>query len=192
MRGKHATLDVALKARDTTLQKNVIKDLYQGGGWQCRRFLEGLTTAGDLYCTPIDQIRLPQGSWSQGRVALLGDAAYGHTAGGYGCAWSLVGAYILAGEITKLYKNSASSPTAAVVQGAKKYEEIFRPIATAPHRENLWLDRMLFPESDFGIRFLHKFAKVAAYLQLDRTTGPDKKIARWQLPHYCELEDGQS
>lgn len=191
MRGKHEALAAALKVRDITLQKSVIKTLYQGGGWQCHRFLEALTAANDLYCTPIEQIQLPRGSWSRGRVALLGDAAYGHTASGYGCAWSLAGAYILAGEITTRYKNNRLSSTAAVVQGAKKYEEIFRPIATAPHGGNWWLDRMRIPKSSFGIGWLHRFAKAAAYLELDRAAGPDKETAKWQLPYYPELEDGQ-
>lgn len=191
LRGEHSTLDAALKSGDQTRLKSAITELYQSGGWQCDRFLKGLPESDDVYCTRIEQIRLPKGQWSSGRVALLGDAAYGHTAGGYGCAWSLIGSYMLAGEIAKLYNKNESSPTAAVIQGARNYETKFRPIISASQQGNLWLDNMFFPKSDMGIWFLHRFARVASYLQLDQTAGPDKETARWQLPYYAELEKKQ-
>ncbi|RFU72318.1 hypothetical protein TARUN_9942 [Trichoderma arundinaceum] len=188
LRGEHPTLNAALNSGDQVQLKSAIADLYQSGGWQCSRFLEALPGADDLYFTRIEQVRLPKGLWSKGRVALLGDAAYGHTAGGYGCAWSLVGAYVLAGEVATLFQKNKSSPTAAVVQGARNYEEKFRPIATASQSGNPWLDSMLFPKWKMGIWFLHRYAKMASYLQLDQRAGPDKKTAKWQLPYYAELK----
>ena len=40
--------------------------------------------------------------WSEGRVALVGDAASGATIGGQGCGTALVEAYVLAGEVDDL------------------------------------------------------------------------------------------
>lgn len=192
LRGDIASLDAALESGDQARLKGAIADLYQSNAWQCNRFLEALPTADDLYCTRIEQVQLPEGQWSKGRVALLGDAACGHTASGYGCASSLLGAYFLAGELATSQKKNKSSPTAAVMQGVRNYEKNFRPIATALQKGNPWLDKMLFPRKKMGIWFLHQCANVASRLQLDQATGRDKETADWQLPCYPELQKRKS
>jgi 2-polyprenyl-6-methoxyphenol hydroxylase-like FAD-dependent oxidoreductase len=201
LRGKDAALDAALKSGNLAELKKALGDLYQGGGWECDRFMEGLRTApeaDDLYCTPFEEVRLPKGSWSKGRVVLIGDAAHSQTAEGFGTTWGLIGAYILAGEIAALYEKDRSSPTAAVVRGAKNYEEKFRPIATAKHGGDEWIDfqpvveAVSFPKSRFGISLLHTFARIAAYFRLDQGIGLDGKTSKWQLPDYPELEREQS
>jgi 2-polyprenyl-6-methoxyphenol hydroxylase-like FAD-dependent oxidoreductase len=144
--------------------------------------------ADDLYCTPFEEVNLPVGSWSKGRIVLLGDSAHGQTAGGFGCAWGLVGAYILAGEIATLYNKDSSLAAAAVVQGAKNYEERFRPIATAMHGARDRFGSLFFPRSSFGIRLLHLFAGVAAHFKLEQGLGLDDKVSKWRLPDYPELE----
>ncbi|KAH6606918.1 hypothetical protein Trco_006071 [Trichoderma cornu-damae] len=190
-RGKKPAVDAALSSGDQKELKKALAELYQGGRWECDRFVEALLhapEADDLYCTPIEEVHLPRGSWSKGRVALLGDSAHCQTAGGYGCAWGLVGAYVLAGEIATLLKKDKSSSTAAIIQGAKNYEEKFRPIATAMHGSYGWFKDSLVPKSSLGIWCLHVFARVAAYLQLGQMDGSDEKTAKWQLPHYPELD----
>lgn len=190
-RGKKPAVDAAYNSGDQKVLKEALADVYQGGGWECDRFMEALLNApeaDDLYFSPIEEVQLPEGSWSKGRVVLLGDAAHCHTAGGYGCAWSLVGAYVLAGEIATLLKKDNVSSSTAVIQGAKNYEEKFRPIATSMHGGYEWFEDLLAPKSRFGIWILHTFARVAAYLRLGEMEGLDAKTAKWQLPHYLELE----
>jgi hypothetical protein len=123
---------------------------------------------------------------------LIGDSAHCQTAGGFGCAWGLIGSYVVAGEIATLYEKDRSSLTVAVVQGAKNYEEKFRPIATAMHGSSQRVESLFFPRSSFGIWLLHAFARVAAYFRLDQTTGLDNKTSKWQLLDYPELEREQS
>ncbi|KAF4626026.1 hypothetical protein G7Y89_g12138 [Cudoniella acicularis] len=196
MRGKDAALDAALKSGNLAELKKALSDLYQDGGWECDRFMEGLRDApeaDDLYCTPFEEVRLPEGSWSKGRVVLIGDSAHSGTADGFGSTWGLIGSYILAGEIATLYEKDRSSPTAAVIQGAKNYEKKFRPIATAKHGSGSeWFESVMFPRSSFGIWSLHTFARVAAYFRLDRGAGLDGKTSKWQLPDYPELEREQN
>lgn len=190
MRGKDLALDAALKSGKLVDLKMALANLYQDGGWQCERFMGALRhapEADDLYCTPFEEVQLPKGSWSKGRVVLVGDAAHSSTADGYGCTWGLVGPYILAGEIATLLK-SKSSVTAAVVQGAKNYEDKFRPIATAMHGGNQWFEALASPTSKTGIWILHTFAKIAAYFQLDQMGGRSDKTSKWQVPEYTELE----
>ncbi|KAL7791494.1 hypothetical protein V8C37DRAFT_416682 [Trichoderma ceciliae] len=191
LRGNKSTLDAALNSGDQKELKKALADIYQKGGWECDRFMEALLhapEADDLYCTQIEEVQLPRGSSSKGRVVLLGDAVHCHTAGGYGCAWSLVGAYMLAGEIATLFKKDNSQLATAIIQGANNYEEKFRPIATSMHGSYNWFEDLLAPKSTLGIWFLHTFARVAAYLQLGQMDGLDEKTAKWQLPHYPELE----
>ncbi|TAQ88163.1 hypothetical protein B7494_g3526 [Chlorociboria aeruginascens] len=191
--GKDAGLDAAHKSGDLAELKKAWGNLYQGGGWQCDRFMEALRhapEADDLYCSPFEEVRLPKESWSKGRVVLVGDAAYGQTAQGFGTTWGLVGSYVLAGEIATLYGKDGSSPTAAVVQGAKNYAEKFHPVATAMHGSGDWFRFLFFPRSSFGISCLHFIAKVAAYFQLG--AGFDDKPLKWQLPDYPALEGEQN
>jgi 2-polyprenyl-6-methoxyphenol hydroxylase-like FAD-dependent oxidoreductase len=187
MHGSDAALDAAYKSGNLTELKEACAGLYQDGGWECERFMEGLRhapEADDLYCTPFMEVRLPKGSWSKGRVVLLGDSAYSQTAGGFGVTWSLVGAYILAGEIATLHEKDNSSWTPAVVKGAKSYEEIFRPIATANHGGSERFESLMFPRSTWGIWMLHIFAKVASCFRLDQGMGWDGKTSKWELPDY--------
>ena len=190
-RGKDANLDKAQKSGNLAELKKALASLYEDGGWECARFMDVLKNSpvsDDLYFTPIQEVRLPKGDWSRGRVALLGDAAHSGTANGVGTSWGLVGAYVLAGEIATLLK-AGSTPTAAVSEGAKTYEEKFRPIATATHGGNEWVEDLLLPRSRFGIWVLHTVARAAAYFKLDQLGGIEGKTAKWQLPEYPALDE---
>ena len=194
MRGEDLALTAAHESGTLKGLKKAWADIFQGGGWECERFMDALRhapEADDLYSTPFEEVRLPKGSWSNGRVILVGDSAHCETAGGFGCTWGVVGSYVLAGEIARLFVRDRSSPTAAVIQGAKNYEEKFRPIATAMQGGSEWVESILSPRSKLGIWALHMSARTAAYFQLDQGAGLDKKTSRWQLPDYPELEAEQ-
>ncbi|WP_158887247.1 FAD-dependent monooxygenase [Amycolatopsis anabasis] len=84
--------------RDLAAQRRIVAEAFAGDGWAIPRLLEAAGTAGDFYFDTISQIHLDR--WSAGRVALLGDAAYGPSlASGQGTSLALVGAYVLAGEL---------------------------------------------------------------------------------------------
>ncbi|KAK9784294.1 putative FAD-binding domain-containing protein [Seiridium cardinale] len=192
-RGQDEGLDSAHKSGDLAALKKAWGDLYQDGGWQCGRFMDGLRNApeaDDLYSTPLQEVRLPEGSWAKGRVVLVGDAAYSQTAEGYGTTWALVGAYVLAGEIAALHAKEGS--TAAVIQGAKNYEKEFRPVATAMHGGPYWIESVLNPRSNLGINLMYGVAKVIAFLKLDQMAAQKGEQSKWQLPQYRELEEGQT
>ena len=60
--------------------------------------LAGLGDADDFYFDSVSRVVVPE--WSRGRFALAGDAGYcGSPLAGHGTALSLVGAYVLAGEL---------------------------------------------------------------------------------------------
>jgi 2-polyprenyl-6-methoxyphenol hydroxylase-like FAD-dependent oxidoreductase len=84
--------------RDVDQQKRILTERFAGAGWEVPRLLDALPTAPDFYFEPISQVHMPQ--WSTGRVVLLGDAGYSPSPlAGLGTTLSLVGAYLLAGEL---------------------------------------------------------------------------------------------
>ncbi|GAA5185394.1 FAD-dependent monooxygenase [Rugosimonospora acidiphila] len=82
---------------ETDQQKKLIQDAYAGMPWHVPHLLNTLSDAPELYFDSISKVRVPQ--WHTGRVALLGDAAWGVTLGGMGVGTGVVGAYVLAGEL---------------------------------------------------------------------------------------------
>jgi 2-polyprenyl-6-methoxyphenol hydroxylase-like FAD-dependent oxidoreductase len=80
-------------------QKQIVADAFGSEtGWETQRLLRAMKDAKDFYFDEICQIHMP--TWSKGRVALVGDAAYGPSPlSGQGSSLALVGAYVLAGEL---------------------------------------------------------------------------------------------
>ncbi|RUZ19781.1 FAD-binding domain [Mesorhizobium sp. M7A.F.Ca.US.003.02.2.1] len=80
------------------MQKAVLRKIYGGGGWECPSILNALDGIDDLYFDSVSQIRMNR--WSQGRIALTGDAAFCVSLlAGQGSALAMISAYILAGEL---------------------------------------------------------------------------------------------
>ncbi|ADB34845.1 monooxygenase FAD-binding protein [Kribbella flavida DSM 17836] len=84
---------------DVAEQKQLLRQTFQGVGWHTPHVLEAMTATEDFYFDSTSSVVVPE--WSRGRVVLLGDAGYcGSPLAGHGTALSLVGAYVLAGELT--------------------------------------------------------------------------------------------
>jgi 2-polyprenyl-6-methoxyphenol hydroxylase-like FAD-dependent oxidoreductase len=84
---------------DISQQKALIEKAFEGDtSWGIPILLDALRGSTDLYFDDVAQVRMQ--SWSSGRVALLGDAAYAPTLRtGQGTSLAVVGAYVLAGEL---------------------------------------------------------------------------------------------
>lgn len=109
-----------LLPRDLTLteQKALFIEKFGHFGWEAKHLLALLKDTPDLYFGEIAQCSLPR--WSQGRVALVGDAAYSPSPrSGQGTSLALVGAYVLAAALTQ-----HGCDYAAAFAG---YETIMRP-----------------------------------------------------------------
>jgi 2-polyprenyl-6-methoxyphenol hydroxylase-like FAD-dependent oxidoreductase len=72
---------------------------FTGCGWRVPPAVEG---AGDVYMDELVRTRLK--TFTRGRVALVGDAGYANTLGGFGTGLALMGAYVLAGELVRARK----------------------------------------------------------------------------------------
>ncbi|GAA3530931.1 FAD-dependent monooxygenase [Nonomuraea rosea] len=85
--------------RDVAGQKELLTRAMAGSGWQVPALLEAVRDAKDFYFDSVSQIHMDH--WSKGRVVLVGDAGYcASPASGQGTSLALVGAYVLAGELT--------------------------------------------------------------------------------------------
>ncbi|KAF4409027.1 MULTISPECIES: FAD-dependent monooxygenase [Streptomyces] len=84
--------------RDPRAQRDLVAARFPERVWHLPRLVGAMLEADDLFCDIVSQIRLP--TWSRGRVALAGDAAHATSfLSGQGSSVSLVGAYVLAGEL---------------------------------------------------------------------------------------------
>jgi 2-polyprenyl-6-methoxyphenol hydroxylase-like FAD-dependent oxidoreductase len=79
-------------------QERIITERLTGAGWKVAELLAAMPEAPDFYFDSVCQVRVDK--WWRGRVVLLGDAGYcGSPLAGMGTSMSLVGAYVLAGEL---------------------------------------------------------------------------------------------
>lgn len=101
---------------DLDEQRDVVARRFAGAGWRTADLVRAARVADDFYLDALVQVHMP--AWSCGRVVLVGDAAYCPSPlTGLGTSLALVGAYVLAGELT-----SRSDLTVAL----RGYEDLVR------------------------------------------------------------------
>ncbi|BBG02191.1 MULTISPECIES: FAD-dependent monooxygenase [Pseudonocardia] len=82
---------------DQDQQRAVLAEAYDGAGWEVPGYLTDVLPTADVHLDSISRVGMDR--YTRGRVALLGDAAYGNTLGGFGSGLAVVGACVLAGEL---------------------------------------------------------------------------------------------
>ncbi|UPK68350.1 FAD-dependent monooxygenase [Chitinophaga filiformis] len=86
--------------RDTAQQKQIILEQFSGQGWRTAELLEEVAGSKNFYFDKFCQVKMP--SWTKGRVALVGDAAYcASPAAGMGGSLAIEGAAALADALQK-------------------------------------------------------------------------------------------
>jgi 2-polyprenyl-6-methoxyphenol hydroxylase-like FAD-dependent oxidoreductase len=142
-----------LDTADRSTQVRALQDVYAGVANAAPRVLTQLAEDSDsLYLDRIAQVRMP--SWSRGRVAVVGDAAYCATpVSGMGTSLALIGAYLLAGEI------GTHDDHAAAFAG---YENRMRPIVDEAQKLPPGVPKIANPSSRLGVRILRLVVRLAA------------------------------
>jgi 2-polyprenyl-6-methoxyphenol hydroxylase-like FAD-dependent oxidoreductase len=116
-----ATPDAGPAAHDTAAQRSALRAHLDDIGGPIGTMIKELEWAEDLYADGMAQVRMD--SWSRGRVALLGDAAFCPSPlTGQGTSLALVGAYVLARELA-----GSTGHEAALA----RYEKRLRPFVLA-------------------------------------------------------------
>jgi 2-polyprenyl-6-methoxyphenol hydroxylase-like FAD-dependent oxidoreductase len=138
-----------------------------------------MRTTDDFYSTSVAQVKVD--TWSKGRVVLLGDAGYCPSVlTGLGTTASLVGAYVLAGELARHGDNVGAA--------LESYETVLRPYVEKVQQlppMNLAIFR-----SKLGLNISYFALAILSKLKIDSLVNAltkDKKET-WQLPEYPELE----
>ena len=125
---------------DLAAERVGLRKTYAGMTWHVPAILDALDVADDLYLDSISTVHVD--SYARGRVALLGDAAYGGTLGGQGTSLGIVGAYVLASEI-------ATAPDHRVA--FQRYEALMRPYATGCQKGAMRAGMFFAPRTAWGL-----------------------------------------
>jgi 2-polyprenyl-6-methoxyphenol hydroxylase-like FAD-dependent oxidoreductase len=136
--------DTKLDAGDQSEErrKDFLRDTFADDGWECPQIVTALDTCNEFYFDRVSQVRLDR--WSDGRVALVGDAAFCPSLlAGEGASLAMTAAYILAGEL----KKAGGDHRIAFLQ----YESIFRPLIEQKQRSAERFAAWFAPKTSFGL-----------------------------------------
>lgn len=125
---------------DRKTQQELLRREFADAGWQAQRILDAMDLAPDFYFQVTQQIKMSK--WSNSRVICLGDAAYAPSplAGG-GTSLAITGAYLLAGELSKL--DDGEPPFKAF----EAYESTFRPFVEETQKIPFFVPAIAHPET---------------------------------------------
>ena len=136
----------------TLRQKEWLHKEFADAGWEARRVLAAMNKTEDFYFDALRQVKMPR--WSNGNVVLTGDAAWCVTPlGGVGATLAVVGAYILAGELSK---------TEDIPQAFTAYEGRLRHYVEKAQDIPKVAPRLANPHSHLGLAILHGTLKLAS------------------------------
>jgi 2-polyprenyl-6-methoxyphenol hydroxylase-like FAD-dependent oxidoreductase len=123
-------------------RKAMLAGHYRGAGWVIPQMIDSIGDTTPVYLDSMTQIRMPR--WSEGRVALIGDAAHCLTlVSGMGASTAMGGAHILAEELGR-------TGDARAAYGA--YERRVRPFAEDKQRKAERVAGRFVPSSRLGIQ----------------------------------------
>jgi 2-polyprenyl-6-methoxyphenol hydroxylase-like FAD-dependent oxidoreductase len=126
-------------------RKPMLETHYQGAGWVIPQMIDSITDTTPVYLDSVTQIRMPR--WSDGRITLVGDAAFCLTLiSGQGASTAMGGAYILAEELGKTDDHRAAFAA---------YERRVRPFAEDKQRKAQRFARTFVPGSHLGVQLSH-------------------------------------
>ncbi len=167
--------DAETPIHELPAQKRLLRSKFAKSQWECRRILDALDDAPELYFDRVSQIRMEH--WSCGRVALVGDAAYCVSLlAGQGSALAMTGAYILAGELAKADGQHDIA--------FANYEELLRGFVEKKQRGAERFASALAPKTQLGLFFRNQVIKMAAIPRFARLTFGRDIIDTLELPDY--------
>lgn len=141
-----------VNGRSIAQQKAFLKSYFEGAGWEVPRLLSGMEAADDFWFDDLRQVKIKR--WSAGHVVLTGDAAWCVTPlGGVGASLALIGAYVLAGELSKPQSLS---------KAFGEYERILRPVVEKPQNIPKIVPGLTHPHSRLGITLLRTVQRLVA------------------------------
>ena len=128
--------------RDVSQAKTKLRQVFGDAGWECPEILRKLDEVSEVYFDRVSQIIMDR--WSQGRVALIGDAAAAVSLlAGEGSGLAMVQAYVLAGELNRAGADHG--------EAFRSYERRLRPIVEARQRSARAFASTFAPKTALGL-----------------------------------------
>ncbi|KAF2248525.1 FAD/NAD(P)-binding domain-containing protein [Trematosphaeria pertusa] len=169
-------------------QQALVRAEFADAGWQAQRLLDAMPQAPDFYFHPMQQIRMDK--WFQGRVVCLGDTAWAPTPlTGMGTSLAITGAYVLAGELSKL--GAGEHPARAL----EAFDTAFRPFVEQSQQIPPFVPGIAHPETAVGRwvfqAFVATLARIVAIPWVARKFdgGGPANEDDFLLPEYASFED---
>lgn len=157
-------------------QKAVCQEMFQDAGWEVDRMLKAMHESDNFYMLHVAQVRLDR--WSKGRVTVVGDAGYAPSPlTGMGTSLAFIGAYVLAGEISKHSNN--------VPAALESYVCVLRPYVERIQKLPPGIPWIVNPQSTWCIKVLETVFWGAGLLQ-------NTLIAKlfWKIGEYLPAGNG--
>ncbi|KAF1960841.1 FAD/NAD(P)-binding domain-containing protein [Byssothecium circinans] len=176
-------------------QKEWLATQFEGAGWITERLIKGMRETNDFYIQEMAQVKMGEEGWVKGRVVLCGDAGFCPSPiSGMGTTCALVGAYVLAGELS----NSPDD----IAKALERYQEVLRPFIDQCQKLYPGAPQSMQPQSEWGVRLLNLLITAASNPLAKRvgsilsgigsTLGGISTMifssARWKLPKYSAFE----
>ncbi|KIW03464.1 uncharacterized protein PV09_05233 [Verruconis gallopava] len=179
--GSDATMAfrVAMKQGDFEAKRHVAQE-FAGAGWKTGQLIEAMMEAKDFYASEIVQVKIP--TLYAERFVLVGDAGYCPSPfTGAGTTLALVGAYVLAGEISQ----NKGDLTAAL----RAYEERMRPIVNDLQKIAPGVPMLFAPQTTKGIYLRNLLFAFIAWCKpflgwFGKVFGGSLGTDRYKLPNY--------
>ena len=131
-----------LSHHDVEGAKEVLRDIFENEGWECKRILERMDNTTDFYFDIVSQIVMDK--WYKDRVTLIGDASHCVSLlAGQGSALAMASAYTLAGELKNANGNHVSA--------FREHEDIIAPEIERTRKIALGFADEFVPDSNFAI-----------------------------------------
>jgi 2-polyprenyl-6-methoxyphenol hydroxylase-like FAD-dependent oxidoreductase len=160
---------------DIPRQKVMLRARFGDKAWECRRILDALERADNLYFDRVSQIRMP--IWSQGRIALVGDAAYCVSlVAGQGSALAMTGAYVLAGEL--------AMAAGRHMEGFANYEKVLRTFIDSKQRGAERFAAAFAPKTWWGLLLRNQIIRAASIPGIARLAFGRDIVDKLKLPEY--------
>jgi 2-polyprenyl-6-methoxyphenol hydroxylase-like FAD-dependent oxidoreductase len=136
-------------------QQQIVAQAFAGAGWEVPHMLEAMREAPDFYFDRVAQIKMDH--WSNGRVALLGDAGYCPSPmTGMGTSLALVGAYVLAGELAAAEGDHRTA--------FARYESELRAYVNLAQKQVNGALGFLLPKSNFQVWSYNQMWRMLPYM----------------------------
>lgn len=170
-------------------QLHILRERFRAAGWEVERILEGLAAhPEEFYSDRWAQVVVSR--WSTGRVALVGDAAWGSGPTGMATTLALVGTHVLAGELGAALR--AGRPPQ---EAFDRYETLLRRYVDTAQGLAPGMPRLAYPNSVTGlaaVRLLHRAVASPTLGRLARKVVRNNRDTAPTLPDYPRLRTAEA